>query len=173
MRTAKRILGVLVATTLATAGLLVTAPTASAAGCWASSCAGRDHGAVGCWATDVKTAYVIRDGVQLATVWNDYSSSCKANWSAAQLTQAARNAGYRLYVDIQTTDSNGAREFMCYPGPDNTGSLVEACTDWPYSGYSGSGAPWTDMIDGTNVTAARAYVFDSSGNLVMDAPVWQ
>jgi hypothetical protein len=52
----------------------------------------------------------------------------------------------------------GEFEFMCYPGPSNTGRLLETCTGH----YPGVLPAYTDMVDGTNLTWANAYVYHGS-----------
>jgi hypothetical protein len=82
----------------------------------------------------------------------------------AQLTSAAVSAGDSLRVSITTVDSKGNSEFMCYPGLSNTGALEEDCL--PPISYHGSNIIYTDMVDGTNLTYAAAYVLDSTGKQI-------
>jgi hypothetical protein len=100
---------------------------------------------------------------QVATLWNRYSSNCNANWARVQLTSAGLSAGDSFIVSIQTTDSKGAGEFMCFPGPSNTGQMIEDCSEIQ---YGGSLPAYTDMVDGTNLTTATLYVYDSSGAVI-------
>ena len=77
-----------------------------------------------------------------------------------QLTSAGVNDHYWIVVDIYTTDSHGTNEYMCYPGPNNTGNLNEYCSGSTYGGNT----QWiySDMVDGTNVTTARVFVYTCS-----------
>ncbi len=59
---------------------------------------------------------------------------------------------------------------MCYPGPDNTGQLVEGCSG---AAYGGSSTAWTDMTDGTNITYSDIYVYDRYGNFLAQGVVSQ
>jgi hypothetical protein len=148
----------------------LTATSALAAGCSGYSCHGRDPVAEGCSASSTVTAYASAGGVTYATLWNRYSGGCNANWSRAQLTSAAINAGYKMYVLASTSDSHGNFEDMCWPGPDNNiGELVENCTNYPYSGYGGSSTAYSDMVDGTNTTFAYVFVYNSSGQEIASA----
>src|SRR4029077_5387110 len=97
------------------------------------------------------------------TLWNRYSSGCKANWARAQLTIAGIKAQDTFWIDVYTTDSQGHKEFMCYPGPDNTGLLTEI-QDCDVPTYGGSEILYTDMVDGTKLTTADIWVLDSNGN---------
>ncbi len=96
------------------------------------------------------------------TLWNRYSSGCRSNWARAQLSSAAVGAGYKLQIAIATKDSRGVNEYICYPGPSNTGLTYVACT----SSYTGSSIIYGDMVDGTNLTQAFAEVFNSAGALI-------
>jgi hypothetical protein len=159
----KRVYRILAAAALALSfgavGLGVSASPAAAATCSGISCAGHDPVNAGCAVSSTKTTVG-----GLATVWNRYSSGCNANWARAQLTTAAFNAGDSLIIIVTTTDSLSQSESMCYPGPSDTGALHEYCYLNQY--YSGSGAAYTDMVDGTHVTQAFAYVYDSGFNLL-------
>ena len=140
-------------------GMGVSATPASAATCSGYSCAGHDPVNAGCSASSTKTT----TGTY-ATVWNRYSSGCNANWARAQLTSAAFNAGDSMLIVVTTTDSRSQSESMCYPGPSDTGQLNEYCYSGQY--YSGSSAAYTDMVDGTHVAQAFAYVYDAGLNLI-------
>lgn len=153
---------------LAAAGIMpaLNATSAQAAGCSGYSCHGYDPVAEGCSATSTTTAYATAGGVTYATVWNRYSAGCNANWSRAQLTSAAINAGYSMLVFADTSDSHGTYEDVCWPGPDNNiGALNESCG----GPYGGSSIAYSDMVDGTNTTNAVVFVLDSGGNLVTKA----
>jgi hypothetical protein len=142
----------------------ISAAPASAAGCYAGTCQGHDPSAYGC-STDSITGpvYVYSGSTRLATLYNRYSIGCKANWATAQLTSAAISAGDRIYVSIKTTV--GTLEFMCYPGPSNTGNRLEDCSGFPDNGYNGPYQAYTDMVDGTYWTVAVVCVYNA-GNQV-------
>jgi hypothetical protein len=71
-------------------------------------------------------------------------------------------------VDVYTTDSLGKYEYMCYPGPGNTGSLTEYCSG---ATYDGSLWIYSDMVDGTNTATARVFVYTCSNFLNCPTPV--
>jgi len=146
----------------ATTVILATSGTAHAS-CNGYGCHGLDPEGQGCSASSTGTSQVIVNNVTLATLWNRYSGGCNSNWARGQLTSTAINAGDYIYMTISTTDSRGTFEGMCYPGPSNTGDLVEGCYD---SYYNGSAVAWTDMVDGTNLTSANLYVVKANGTLV-------
>ena len=52
---------------------------------------------------------------------------------------------------------------MCYPGPSNTGQLIEDCSG---AMLHATGFWYTDMVDGTNVTGAAVNVYDTHGNFI-------
>jgi hypothetical protein len=143
------------------------ASPASASGCWSYSCVGHDPDVYGCsWDTYVN-GYAVDSGYHtLANLTNWYSNSCHTNWVAASLTQYSLDRGYKMYLKIQTTDTNGHIEYMCYPGPSDTGALQEWCSNYPYSGYGGPYLSWGDMVEGTNYTYGTVTVRDGSGNEV-------
>jgi Protein of unknown function (DUF2690) len=135
------------------------AATAQASPCSGYSCHGHDPVAWGCDKYQLTSTET--DGA-LATVVNWYSTGCNANWAQAWLSPAAIAAGDKMTADIEAIDTQGNEEIMCYPGPGDTGNLMELCYDGGY--YSGSAPAYTDMVDGTNLTYAAVYVWDSSGN---------
>jgi len=98
----------------------------------------------------------------LATLWNRYSANCNSNWGRAQLSSSALQAGDSIRVSISTDDSKGNNEFYCAPGLSNSGYLTEYCTAW----YAGPDIIFSDMTDGTNVTFAAAYVYNSTGQQI-------
>jgi hypothetical protein len=133
-----------------------TASPAQAASCYGYTCHGLDPIKAGCPVSSTVTTYGA-----LATVWNRYSDTCKANWGRAQLTPAAAAAGYQWIVVIDAIDSHGYSERMCYPWNDNTGYLAEQCVGTLHIGSVGyDGVAWTDMLDGTKVTHASIVVYD-------------
>lgn len=142
-----------------------TASSASAATCSGYSCHGLDPEIYGCTATSTITMPVMYDGVQVATLWNRYSSRCNANWARGQLTTAGLNAHDTFGITVETTDSQGY-EFMCYPGADNLGQLDEYYFCYGLPAYGGSQILYTDMVDGTTRTTAKLYVYNSSGTVL-------
>lgn len=145
---------------LVLAGLAAGAPPASA-GCTGACLAGRDPVASNCAASSyVQDSIKDTAGHVWGTLWDKYSSGCGTNWSVAVLTQDAVNHGYSIFVDVSTVDRNGAGEYMCYPGPSNTGALNEHCSG---QHYSGTAYTWTDMVDGTNCTQGYVRLFDLQG----------
>lgn len=146
--------------------MVVNAPSARAASaCYATSCAGYDPISYGCAVTSTTTHVGA-----LATVWNRYSYGCRANWARAQLTTAAVNAGYKMWVEVQAPITAEGEEYMCwpnYPSQNNQGFSFEFCN--PALGpYGGSSIVYTDMVDGTNTTYATVTVFDTAYNVVAE-----
>lgn len=154
-----RTIGILLATLVLV--LLGTAVPAAAASCSGYSCHGHDPSVYGCSATSTTTANAFdSDNAIVAVIQNRYSSGCNANWARGWLTSTGVARGYKIYVEIDTTDSKGSTESLCYPGPSNTGNLIEDCSGWPSGGAGGSTTPvFSDMSDGTNVTRAWVHVF--------------
>jgi hypothetical protein len=124
----------------------------------------------GCTASSTVTVPVKVGSTQVATLWNRYASNCNANWGRAQLTSAGLSAHDTFIVDVFTNDSRGTFEYMCYPGPDNTGEIEELCSG---ATYGGSAQAFTDMVDGTNTTTADVYVYNSSGTQIASASASQ
>jgi hypothetical protein len=147
-----------------------TAASASAASCSGYSCHGHDPNVYGCSVSSTASAPANFNGTQVATVYNRYSQNCNANWGRGQLTQAGLNAHDSIIVDVFTTDSHGTHEYMCYPGPNNTGALTENCSG---ATYGGSAAIFSDMVDGTNTATADVYVYNSSGTFITSASASQ
>jgi hypothetical protein len=136
-------------------GLVISSGPAAAASCFGYPCHGKDPINAGCAASDSKTVTG-----HYGKITNYYSGGCKANWASGSVTLAGVN--YVMEVVITTTDSRGSSESMCFPGPSDTGALHEYCyiDDFNYTyGYS-------DMVDGSNVTAASVYVYRGDGVLV-------
>ena len=161
---------VLVMFGIATLGITAMAavPAQASAGCSGFSCHGLDPSI--CTASKSTTVLAkINNPLDPETVSvlnNNYSNDCTSNWASATLTQEGYNDGDTMAVIIESTDSQGNLESMCYPGPSNTGALNEYCY---YSNYSGTATAFTDMVDGTNVTQAFVYVYDFNGNLIASA----
>jgi hypothetical protein len=128
-----------------------------AATCFGYGCHGHDPVIYNCAVASTTTT---SDG--LMTLQNRYSSNCNANWARAELSASALGAYDTLEVAVTTSDSHGQTETMCYPGPSNTGNLIENCT----GSFGGSGFAYTDMVDGTNLTTAEAIVLNSSGQQI-------
>ena len=164
---------VLVMFGIATLGITAmgATPAQASTSCYGYSCHGHDPVTYGCSTTNSSPpAYVVdSSGTTLATVWDDWSYGCKANWANAVLSPAAINAGDVLFVEIKTKDSQNQNEWMCYPGLENdSGKLTEGCAYGAYPGepgigYGGSAGAYTDMVDGTNKTYADVTVY---------APYW-
>lgn len=152
------------------AAVLVSAGSASAATCSGFTCHGHNPVTYGCPVSSTVTVPVDYNGVQIATLWNRYSYDCNANWGRAQLTAAGLKDRFSFEVSITTTDSHGDQELMCYPGPNNTGQLVEACPRGQT--YSGSLAAYTDMVDGTNTTRAQVALI-GDGQVIISSPASQ
>jgi hypothetical protein len=139
------------------------ATPAMAASCYGFSCHGYDPASTGC--NKYYSTYKETDGA-LASVVNWYSTGCNANWAQGWLSASAYAAGDSMIVYATTTDSHNPplSEYMCYPGPGNTGKLDEFCNG-VYRGTSASPA-YTDMVDGTNMTQAIVIVYDHAGNYI-------
>jgi hypothetical protein len=166
MRLHKRTLSVLVAIALVGGVTVVATAPAYAASCDRYSCHGWDPNSRNCWWSSQKTQ-TAWSGNYNVTVWNRYSDGCHANWAVGQLNAAALAAGYGLAVFIDTTDSKGTYEYMCVPNSapsSGSGNLTEYCSIPPPS-FS-SQPIYTDMVDGTNVTRARALMMDRNGNVI-------
>lgn len=169
------------ASTLVMAGgfaILGMAGSASAATCYGASCAGHDPVIYGCSASHTVSAAAKLNGVTLATIQNRFSSGCDTNWGRAQLSPAGLQARDSIVVDVLAQDRNGINEYMCYPGPSNTGHLQENCycpnlSFCPSSTYGGSNWAYTDMVDGKNLATARVFVYNSSGQWITQAEVSQ
>ena len=135
------------------------------AACWGYSCHGLNPSSQGCSATSTTTA-----SSTLVVLQNRDSSGCNANWARAELTQQGSLNGDQFIVYIVTTDSRGNTEEMCYPGPSNTGQLINGCDGF---GSNSMNYQWTDMVDGTNLTYAHVQVFDSHGNFIQQLQTTQ
>lgn len=161
---------------LATIAVLVTplaavtvasATPANAAGCYSTGCHGYDPNVKSCTVSSQKSLNFYSGRTVMATLTNKFSIACDSNWAQAQLTQYAVNLGWNFRVYIDTTDSNGQGEAMCYDGLgsySNTGWLVENCFHNPAFQDNWTNATWTDMVDGTHITYSYLELYDAHGN---------
>jgi hypothetical protein len=166
-------LAILAVASLLGAGFMIAGPaiSASAVSCTGYACVGHDPLKYGCSISVTATTDAYYNGVQVAWLWNRYSKACNANWSEAQLTTAGLNAGDSLTTDIWTMDTNGNYEFMCFPGPSNTGTNPENCSSCSYGACSTTGNGnfiYTDMVDGTKSTTAGVVVLNSGHAPIAD-----
>lgn len=166
---------------LATLAVLITplaavtaapAAPASAAGCYGLSCHGHDPYLYGCTISSQKFAYYYSGRTLMATVTNDYSYVCDANWAQMQLSSYAVSLGWNFQVMIEGYDTANPPfyETMCYAGQgslSNTGRNFEACPNQnaPYND-SWTNPTWTDMMDGHLLTHADVNLWDANGNLI-------
>jgi hypothetical protein len=134
--------------------------SASASTCFGYSCHGHDPVVYGCSASSTTTAYASVSGTAVAEVQNRYAGNCNSNWVRGALTSAGVSRGYWIVVDVSTVDSHGTSEYMCYPGPNNTGALNEYCSGSTYGGNTTF--IYSDMVDGTNTATARVFVYTCS-----------
>jgi hypothetical protein len=168
-RPSRRAAGLLAGILLLLGGLAAGTQSASAStGCSGFSCHGHDPFVYNCGYYTPDSAGAYSGNTELAVLKNWYGH-CNANWSEGYLTSAGLAAHDSIIITIDTTDSRGDYEFMCYPGPDNTGALVENCSG---ATYGGSSTAWTDMVDGTNITQSFIYVYHGS-TLITEATVSQ
>jgi hypothetical protein len=72
----------------------------------------------------------------------------------------------RSYCGVRHLRSFGK---LCYPGPGNTGDLTEYCTGT----YGGGSVAYSDMVDGTNLATAYAYVYNAVGRLIATLSISQ
>ena len=86
-----------------------------------------------------------------------YRGNCDTNWGRAQLKTLALNDHFSMDVAIQTADK---KEFMCVPGPSDTGQMNEYCN----GNYGGPNIAWTDMVDGQQLTTAYVYIYNALGH---------
>jgi hypothetical protein len=164
VKTASRIIGSGLVTAALTLGLMTATASAAVAAapgahsalatktCWDKGCIGHDPQVYGCSAattTTVQNAYAI--------LWNRYSGNCDTNWGRAQLKTLALNDHFSMNVAIQTADG---KEFMCVPGPSDTGQMNEYCN----GSYGGPNISWTDMVDGQQLTTAYVYIYNALGH---------
>jgi hypothetical protein len=130
--------GVLAATVLA----FVPATPASAAGCYAASCEGKDPSTLGC-AADAYTVAVVYDdrlgyieGLELR-----YSPACRANWA-----RLSARSYYPAWVSISVVNDANRNNFK------TTGSFRNSYR-------------WSPMMDGSKrVFASAGFALDSGGS---------
>ena len=152
-----------IATGLLTAlsvGIMVAGPGARpalAATCKGYTCHGRDPVIYSCAISSSQSG-----SDDLVTLWLRQSVGCNSYWARAQLSAKAIADHYTMEVAVDSTDVKGQEEYMCYPGPGNTGDLREYCT----GNYGGPLPAYTDMVDGSyTVALAIVYVFTPSGHI--------
>ena len=108
----KTAIGLLIALSI---GLIVAGPGARpalAATCRVYSCHGRDPVIYGC-----AIQGSISGSDDLVTLWLRDSSNCGSFWARAQLTATAIADHDSMQVAVDTIDTKGQEEYMCYPGP--------------------------------------------------------
>jgi hypothetical protein len=168
-RTARIILGTVLSAAIPMASVCMSAGQASAAVCSGYTCHGLDSWQRCTETKDAEQTVGLVYGLDpqgLAILHNAYSRGCNSNWAWVSLTSAGYGEGDSVVVVITTLDSRGHLESMCYPGPNSTGALNEYCYE---STYRGTAAAYTDMVDGTHVTQAYAYVYGYDGTLIASA----
>ena len=165
------IVGIALLATVAGSIVASSAP-AYAASCSGAGCMGMDPYNAGCSATSTRST-TYQSGSAVATLVNEYSYSCNANWSVAYENSAAETAGWQLYTYISTYWTKTVNhvtlsysEFTCTP---NNGKGVnsywsgneyiqdETCTG-PYGGKYGWPI-WTDMVNGQYLTTATMAIY--------------
>jgi hypothetical protein len=152
-------------------GSMAAAPAVAATpqvSCSLYSCVGHDPVHYGCSGdATTSTSWVLQDdsGNILATLWKRLSAKCNAYWARAQLTTAAAQAGNSYDILAITNDSRDDLESECFPGPSDTGNLVEDCTNI-YFGYTGTDVSWSDMVADDNDPQVDILVYDRNGNFV-------
>lgn len=175
----RRRLGALVATlavliTPLAAVTVAQAAPASAASCYGLNCHGHDPYLYGCTISSQKFDYYYSGRTLMATVTNDYSYACDANWAQMQLSSDAVSLGWNFMVEIEGYDTENPPfyETMCYDGPgslSNTGERFEACPIQNNAPFKDSWTKptWTDMMDGHLLTHADVNLYDAYGNLIV------
>jgi hypothetical protein len=165
-RRPRTVIGALGVALLLPLGMTAAATPAFAAACSGYTCHGIDPTGRCTSTSNLSRVVSVDDPLDprtVAVLYNKYSKGCNANWAWAVLTPAGYDDGDSMIVVVTTTDSHGTSESMCYPGPNSTGKLNEYCYNSTYRGAAGA---YTDMVDGTNLTRAYAYVYDFNGKLV-------
>jgi len=164
---------VLVAALIAAGGLVIVAPAMSASAsptCHGYTCHGHDPVVYGCAVSSQKFAYYYSGRTLMATLTNEYSYQCNANWVQGQLSKYAVALGWNFAITLTTSDSKGYLESMCWSGPasdNNTGNLEEFCDPQvPPFADSSTNPAWTDMVDGTNYTYGGMQIDDAYGNKI-------
>lgn len=115
------------------------------------SCIGHDPATYGCVISATKES-----ANSFGTVWEQFSNNCDAKWAWGQLTPRSIQNGYKFETAIGTSDNT---QYMCAPGPRDTGSFFEYCTGYD----TGSAVATTDMVDGHKPATAFVYVFNANG----------
>ena len=128
--------------------------------CYGSSCNGLDPYTTGCANTNIprntvrevsesyrNTGFIVNGygwTAIVGTIYNKYSSWCNANWAEDTMVAPPSDG---ISIDIHTNNT-----FQCYPDDCN-------------ARYGGSAYPlWTNMVDGTNVATACAFLFNGDIN---------
>ncbi len=129
-----------------------TLATQSSPPCDATSCYTYDPYSLGCPGDYTKSVGIYLGTRLLATIWNVWSSYCRANWVEGQLSPYAVSSNMSLTISIQDIPSNlnqnPPKEEQCYP------------TSCPTAyGYPGSLVAWSNMIDGQPLTKATGTVW--------------
>lgn len=176
MMTAPRMLATISTLAVSAAGLIALSPAAAlAAPCSGAGCSTQDPYALSCTAASSITR-TYQSGSAIATIVNEYSSLCNANWVFAYENTAAQQAGWSLYLEIQTSyTANGGTitQTMCSPDPivetdTDSADVTELCRG-TYGGQNGW-PMWTDMVDGTNKAYGELEVFNSNGTKLATVP---
>jgi hypothetical protein len=69
-------------------------------------------------------------------------------------------------MDVAIATNDGT-EFMCYPGPSDTGQPKEYCT----GNYGGPSIAFTDMVYGQKSATAIVYVYNVRGRQIAQITV--
>ena len=142
----------------ASAATMTHSRPAVTATCSGTGCIGRDPVTYNC---SISASKQVND--PSVTVWIRSSAGCAAKWGRAQLTGTALSNGWTMEVAV----FNSA-DFMCYPGPSNTGDPNEYCTGT----YGGSLPAYTDMVASAQGTAtAIAYLYNRFGKYIREVSV--
>jgi hypothetical protein len=105
------------------------------------------------------------NGVVIGYMTSVYSYNCNSNWDQAELTSYAINQGWGVQTFINTTDSQGSDEVVCYPDES-----VDCITD--YKGATGWPAV-SNMVDGSNTTYSEFIVYNGGTRIVDDKTIQQ
>lgn len=132
-----------------TASAVTASSVRADATCHETSCVGHDPVIYGC-----SVSNTTEKGNGFAAVWGEFSNNCDAKWAQGQLTPQSLQNGYTMQVAISTNDGS---EYMCVPGPSNTGMPKEFCNS--YDGASS--VAYTDMVDGHLAATAIVYVYNT------------
>ena len=99
---------------------------------------------------EISTTVTDSRGDNLATVYNDYSYLCYANFAQGKLSSYALSLHFTMVTSIATLSPPS--EQQCYP---------DSCLN----GYGGSAYAWTNMVDG--YPKARAMVTVYAGTQII------